>query len=241
MGTLRILIFGLSSLLSLVAVSPAWGQKGARGTQKTAFATCWEEKTKKYGSRSIQGTVFVSPNGLQQAYVEVELQALRKNSGGQEGCQNRSTLFVARDGKERFDSVFVYQGEEEEKGNGIQLVDWSTDSNVLVADLLTWYYFSEGWEHNILVYSARTGAVQKKSLEALFSTALHKDCVVDAQLRGFLQDGRVAVRVLPVDESEGPSCFTRESLWAIDISSFSISPLTRNEDIKRNGRFRVSH
>jgi hypothetical protein len=129
-------------------VSPVLGQKEAKRMQKTAFGTCWEEKTKKYGSRSIQGTVFVSPNGLQRAYVNVDTQALGKDPGGQEDCQNRSALFVAKDGKEHFDSVFTYQGEKGEKGNGIQLIDWSPDSKVLVADLLTWYYFSEGWEHH---------------------------------------------------------------------------------------------
>jgi len=241
MRKIHILTFVLSSLLSLVAVSPVLGQKEAKGTQKTAFATCWEEKTKKYGSRSIQWTVFVSPNGLQRAYVNVDTQALGKDPGGQEDCQNRSALFVAKDGKEHFDSVFTYRGEKGEKGNGIQLIDWSPDSKVLVADLLTWYYFSEGWEHHILVYSAQTGAIQRRSLETLFSRALHKDCGVEAAIKGFLRDGRAAVRVLPFDEEEGPSCVPKESLWAIDISTFKISLLTEKEEIKQNGQFRKSN
>jgi hypothetical protein len=240
MTNIRILTFGLGSLLFFVAFIPAQGQKETRSSQKTAFATCWEEKTKKYGSQSIQGTVFVSSDGLQQAYVKIDTKALGKDSGGIEGCQNRSALFVAKDGQKHFDSVLTYQGEKGETGNGIQLIDWSPDSKLLVADLLTWYYFSEGWEHHLLVYSAQTGVVQKESLEDLFSRAFHKDCGLEAQIKGFLQDGRVAVKAWPLDDEEGPSCVPKDSLWAIDISTFKISPLTGKETIKQNGQFRKS-
>jgi hypothetical protein len=237
MTNIRILTFGLGPLLFFVWINPVQDQKEIRGAQKTAFATCWEEKTKKYGSQSIQGTIFVSPDGLQQAYVKIDTKALGKDSSGQESCQNRSALFVAKDGQEHFDSVFTYQREKGETGNGIQLIDWSPDSKVLVADLLTWYYSSEGWEHHMLVYSAQTGVVQKKSLEDLFSRALHKDCGLEAQIKGFLLDGRVAVKARPLDEEEGPSCVSKDSLWAIDISTFKISPLTGKEAIKQNGQF----
>jgi len=238
MNRVRISLFAVSSLIYLVTLSPACAQKQAKGTQKTAFLTCWDEKTKKYASRSVHGAVLASPDGSQQAYVKVDAQALGKDSSGQEGCQNRSALLIARGAKDHFDSVFSYQGEKEEKGNGIQLIDWSPDSKVLVADLLTWYYFSEGWEHNIIVYSTQTGTVQKKSLETLFSAALHKDCGLEARLMGFLRDGRVAVMARPLDEEEGPSCVKQDSIWAIDTSNFKVSALTKPEEIKQNGKFR---
>jgi len=243
MNAIRIFALVLSTLAYFVGACDVHAQGKAKGTQTTAFLTCWDENSKNYGSRSARGPVLISPNGLHEAYAKAEAFAQRSaDSGGQETCKNKSTLFVGRGGKAQFDSVYVYQGATgEAQGNGIQLIDWSADSRILVADLLTWYYFSEGWEHNILTYSTRTGSVEKKSLNELFSAALHKDCHVEAQLKGFLRDGRVALRVIPLDEEEGPSCVDQEGMWALDISSFKVSPLAQPEPIKQNGRFGKSN
>jgi len=59
-----------------------------------------------------------------------------------------------------------------------QLIDWSPDSKVLVADLLTWYYFGRlGTSH--LVYRRKQGH-SKEITGDLVLKGLHKDCGVEA-------------------------------------------------------------
>lgn len=185
--------------------------------------------------------MLVSPNGLQQAYATVKAQAFR-NSEGYELCHNRSNLYVARDGKQDFRSVLTYQSKGKERGaqgNGIQLIDWSPDSRLLLLDLMTWYYESEGWEHNIVIYSVKTRTVKMQSLGSIFSRALKKPCNLDGRLNGFTPHGRIALTVGPVDEeSEGPSCFSAQGEWEVDASTFTVVPVIRSEKIKRNGHFK---
>src|ERR1700690_688255 len=235
----RIFAFGLSWLLLPLPSSLSWNQKEVEGAQKTAFASCWDENFKNYASRTIQGAVFASGDGRAKAFVRVEAQALGKDSDGDQACQNRSALFIAKSGAEHFDSVFEANGENGEQGNGIQLIDWSPDSSLLVADLITWRYFSEGWSHTILTYSTRTGAIKTKSLQTLFLAELHNDCGLEPDLKGFLRDGRVVVGVTPFNDEGGPPCEFKESLWAIDISNFEVAPIIRTEKIKHNGRFKA--
>jgi hypothetical protein len=98
---------------------------------------------------------------MHRAYAEVSAQVGVKDADGVESCHNRTILFVSANGKS-FKPAFEYEGEEGADGSGIQLIDWSADSGTLVTDLVIWKYFSEGWAHNFLIYSAGTGTIKKE-------------------------------------------------------------------------------
>ncbi len=189
-------------------------------------------------SASARGREFAAPDGAHKAYVTVEATARKDSPSGQNDCLNQTTLLAQKDPGSPFESVFSYAGGKDAgSGNGIQLIDWSADSTVLVADLITWWYYSEGWEHTILVYAPGTQGVQKKPLKELFSAAVHRECGVEAELAGFLHDGRLAVRALPLPEEEGPSCVAAESWWAVDLNDFKPSRIAANPKVQRNGHF----
>ncbi len=64
----------------------------------------------------------------------------------------------------------------------------------MVADLVLWKYFSEGWAHNLLIYSEKPEAVKKVILNDLFSRIAQGPCSADVELLGFGPNGRIAVK-----------------------------------------------
>lgn len=207
------------------------------GQQNTAMLFCEDVNGSYEKSASAQGREFSAPDKAHKAYVKVEA-SVRKNSDGGNACFNQTTLLAKKDPASPFESVFSFAGGKDTGfGNGIQLVDWSADSTILAADLITWWYNSEGWEHTILVYTPRTQSVRQKPLRELFSGTLQKECGVEAQLAGFMQDGRLAVRALPIPEEEGSSCVTAESWWAVELNDFKLYRLATSPRVQRNGHF----
>jgi hypothetical protein len=223
----------------LAGLGQAPGDQYTPRAQKTVFVSCCDENWKNCKSTVVHGSVFVAPDGMHRAYVEVSAELGAKDSEGVESCHNTTTLFVSADGKS-FKQAFEYKGEEGADGSGIQLIDWSADSNTLVTDLVIWKYFSEGWAHNLLIYSAGMGTIKKEPLNDLFSKVTKQPCMAEAELIGFLPDGRVVIRALPVDEIEDTPCVTVESTWAIDLSKLSLSAVAKPERVKPNGRFEES-
>jgi hypothetical protein len=235
----------LISLL-LVAVSTrclrAQGANALAGrvTQKTAFVSCLDENGKNYHSVVVRGPYLVAPDGVHRAYAEVRARVVGKLPGDYDmpECHNQTIVFVSTHGKS-FKSVFEYDGEEDADGNGIQLSDWSADSNTLIADLVVWKYYSEGWAHDALIYSVASGKTKKRPLNDLFSKVAKQPCMVDAELIGFLSNGQIGVHVLPTDEFEDAPC-VGESVWSIDASNFGLNRW-KGASAKHNGHFEDPH
>ncbi|HLK04261.1 MAG TPA: hypothetical protein VKT53_07435 [Candidatus Acidoferrum sp.] len=224
----------------LVAATVAGPQAKKESTQqKTAMLFCKEAAGGSLKPISAKGETLVAPDGQHRVFVQVAASVQPDRSGKQLDCANHTTLLAGAASGEQPHVVFSYSGDEEHGyGNGIQLIDWSAKSNLLVGDLLTWWYNSEGWEHNILVYEPDGSKVRQKSLREIISAAVHKECGVEAQLKGFLTDGRLAVRVLPIDaEEEGPSCVVREAWFAVRLDNFAASPIAANPNVRRYGTF----
>ncbi len=161
-----------------------------------------------------------------------------KDQHGFESCENYSTLFVSKDPAKRFENVFVARPVKGgPQGNGLQLIDWSPNSGYLLADLLTWWYASEGWVHNVAVYSVQGGSVAKLDLNSAFSRHVKKQCSMDGKLLGFLQDGRVVFQAWGVPDEEGESCVSRKSLWAVDWKTATLRELPEGFRIRKYGRF----
>jgi|SRR5208282_3152308 len=233
----------LTWLLLMVGVAngaPGRAQEVPTVVQNTGWLTCWNKEFKDYKSRAVRSRKLVAPDGISRAYVRVDARAT-DNSGAEAGnCENRSALFVASAAGSDFQAVFVKEAVPSgPQGNGIQLVDWSADSRFLLADLLTWYYYSEGWEHNILIFSSKTRAVTVISLNSLFSKALKKDCQVDGQFRGFLKNGNLVFesRPFPVDEGETEPCDSRPVTWAVNWETGQVSELTGRHTLPLAGHY----
>jgi hypothetical protein len=225
---------------SLAVFGQTPGDQSTNHAQKTAFISCCDENWKNCKSSLVRGPLIIAPDGIHRAYAEVSAQIGSKDSEGMESCHNTTTLFVSADGKS-FKQAFEYGGEEGIDGSGVQLIDWSADSSTLLSDLVVWKYFSEGWAHNLLIYSVNLGTVEKEPLNDLFSKVVKHPCMAETEFIGFFRDGRIGVRALPVDEIEDTPCVTVESVWAVDLSNRSLSAVARPERIKPNGRFEESH
>src|SRR6266850_6626081 len=173
--------------LCVILIFACWGlplgaQKADKEDvqQNTAMLFCGDVNGIHQKSASAQGREFAAPDEAHRVYVKVEAAVRKDNSDGRNDCFNQTTLLAKKGPGSQFESVFSYAGGKDAGfGNGIQLIDWSADSTILAADLITWWYNSEGWEHTILVYTPRTQSVQKKPLRELFSGALQKECGVE--------------------------------------------------------------
>ena len=229
------------SILVMVALSStsAFGQAGRQDpspkAQKTAFVSCCDENWKNCKSNSVRGPTLIAPDGKHRAYAEVAAQI----TGGLHGddkmpdCHNKTTVYVSIDGKS-FKTAFEYAGEEGADGNGIQLIDWSKDSTTLVADLIVWKYYSEGWAHNVLIWSVNNA--RKQALNDLFSKKIGRPCAIDANVMGFLTDSTIGLHVNPTDEFEDAPC-VGEGTWSIGRSSFELNSIPNDTALEHNGRF----
>lgn len=207
-------------------------------SQRTAWLSCWDDRFQNYKSRSLQSPQLVAPDGLHRAYVVVEAQAKGKDSHGGDICQNRSILYVSNSGGREFDSVLTeVAAGTGSGGNGIQLIDWSADSAHLLADLITWRYYSEGWEHLLMLYSVREHSVVRLDLNLILSHALGKICLVDGQAKGFLEDSQLAFEAWGVPDEEGDSCVQKRELWAIDWKKSAARKASADAAVKTHSHF----
>jgi hypothetical protein len=210
-------------------------QGRAEKTQSTAFALCVDVKPQAGKPVVIHGPYVVSPNGLHKAYANVSVELPDKEHQDEYDCRNHSTLFVAKELNGQFSAVLDVAGvDNSTRGNGFQIVDWSPDSDTLLADLITWYYGSDAIEHNLILYSPRTGVVRQKSLSALFKQVSHKDCMFDGQIKGFLADGRIALRANPTGEEGIIDCVQNVGFWALSPVDLKLTKISGDQQVKQN-------
>jgi len=210
-------------------------------TQPTAFAICEDVKPQIGKPALIHGPYMISPDGLHKAYATVEVQVPDSGHKDEYDCRNHSTLFAGKGSNSQFAPVLDVAGADNPtRGNGLQLVDWSSDSDTLLADLMTWRYGSDAIEHNLVLYSSRTGVVRQKPLSSVFRSVSNQDCFFDGQIMGFLVDGRIAVRATAIGEEGIVSCVERTGFWALDVSDFKLRQISGERVVKHNGHFEES-
>ncbi|HLW99275.1 MAG TPA: hypothetical protein VKR82_11560 [Candidatus Acidoferrales bacterium] len=177
------------------------------------------------------------------AYARVEIQLPDSEHKDEYDCRNHTTLFTAKGSNSRFDPILDVAGvDNPTRGNGLQLIDWSPDSEILLADLLTWYYDSEGAEHNLVLYSSRTGSLTQKSLSEVFKSISHEDCRFDGEIIGFLADGQIALRTVYVHDEieEWNPCVKSTGFWAMNASNFRLTKISGRQIVKHNSHFEES-
>jgi hypothetical protein len=240
--TVCLLVLGLLASSSFIGAPQTLRQNHRGKLQPTTFATCEDVKPEPNKPAVIRGPLTISHDGLYQSYVQVTVELPDVDHKDEYSCRNHSTLFVANSKNGPFESVLDVAGlDGATRGNGFQLIDWSRDSRLLLADLFTWYYGSEGWQHNIVLYSPQTGILKQRSLSAVFTKLRRTNCTFDGEIMGFLPDGNVALREFrnTKDEVEeftfcgGPT----EEYWALDTSTFQVAKINGEQLLKLNGRF----
>jgi len=209
-------------------------------SQPTAEPICEDVKAQPGKPIVIRGPYLISPDGDHKAYARVEVQLPDSEHKDEYDCRNHTTLFTSKGPNGRFDSILDVAGvDNPTRGNGLQLVDWSADSETLLADLLTWYYGSEGTEHNLVLYSSRTGSLTQKSLSEVFKSVSHEDCRFDGEIMGFLADGQIALRTVHEHDEieEWNPCAKSTGFWAMNPFDFRLTKISGQQVVRHNGHF----
>ncbi|MGE0405896.1 MAG: hypothetical protein AB7O65_06325 [Candidatus Korobacteraceae bacterium] len=198
------------------------------GSTQDAFDTtfylwCWNSEFKEYRSRSARSPLYVAPDGNSSVFASVN--ATTQKLEEREGCLNRSTLFLTT---QAAPAQLIYERQglpTGPQGNGIQIVDWSKDSTLLLADVFIWWDESDVFKHNLMLYNARTRRIRLVDLNELFSKHMGQHCEVDGRLRGFTAENDVVFEAWPIDEVYGASCVEKTQFWQVDADNWRVSPL----------------
>lgn len=197
-----------------------------RSTSKnTKFVSCFN-KGQTTGSHIVRTPVFESPDGLHQAYIEVEAIAFQpKDELNYDGpvCENTSRLFIAGLKGDAFKLSYSQSPPDIADGNNLKLVDWSSDGTRLLMERTIWKYESERFYTDLVLYAVDSGTVTTPDLFKIFEARFGKDCSSENSAMGFLPGGNVVVAIRPPEDTyynEGAiPCAKRRTLLALDAKS----------------------
>lgn len=207
---MRTLLICLVAFLAAAALARPPVESDVLFKDSTAI-TCWNQSFKDFRTRQAESRLLISSNKTLRAYARTTAEAKGTDERGTEQCTNNSSLLVSHRNAQ-FKEVFVRPPSEDLGGNGIILVDWSADSRYLLAQVISFPYYSDYWEHSLVIYSAENGQVKELELNALISAEAPM-CGVDGQAVGFSSDGHVLFLVVP---NEMNGCVDEPTYFAID-------------------------
>jgi hypothetical protein len=187
---------------------------------KTYPATLWVPCDEHHPApRLVVGSTLVAKATGVRATVKVD----------QDGsCANTTNLIESAEGSQKI-WVEPPKPKEHLTGNGMNLVDWSPDGKMLLAEL--WYWTQEpndaGIDKQVLVFSPEHGSVRQVETETFLADQNGHSCNLDFELLGFTPEGWVAMRTqvtqfYEVDEQErsdipaAKRCVEKHEVWAID-------------------------
>lgn len=208
----------------------------------TFFVSCYEDQdNSEFGSRLGRSNILVSPDGLYRAYTEAEALVIgsvtTKPYPEGPSCVNTSRLFVS--GRARtFELVFMLEPTHREAGNGIQAIDFSSDSRLLLVAFIRWAYQSEWCCPKLLLYDTKFRTFTEPDERQAFSSYFGKKCDLEITPQGFSREGKVVVKAFPWDEDMfgGTSCVKREGLWLLDPYENRVTPLPHDYQVQRYGK-----
>lgn len=227
------------------------GQEYLETSTNTSWVSCYEafqgpksgpERFKQpNGSRFARSRLLISGDGTNRAYAEVK--ALWKPDPDHSGdCENTTKVVVKTRTHPRFEAVFTQRPHGNLAGSSVQLIDWSPDSRLLVAHLITWVYESEGWSNEMLLYDAQSGHLARVDLSRIFSKHLKRSCAAYGAILGFDPNSRVVFEAQPAtdptdEEVNGPFCGKKRSRWLIDPKTDVMTRLPTQYKTPRYGHF----
>lgn len=231
-------------------------------SRNTGELSCWKDGEHVI-SRLGRSPIFSSSAGY-RAYAEVKATAFRPRyqetySGSL--CENNVKLFFSRDGGSKFQTLLgsdspqkdcaIVEGSEACEVNGIQLVDWSKDGRLLLADLVLWVYESDAiLMHVAVVYDVTKNEFMRPDVyhffDEYYKTSFFKEkpepgaprCEFALRTEGFSPDGNIIISASrpPDDPSfEGESCLDKKQTFLFDLGANKIKPLSSSYVVQHYG------
>ncbi len=238
----------LLSIIAAISVSVA-GQSTAQApapenTPKwndPALVTCGDKPP--FSSHTLRGDTLVSPDGKRRAYAEVEATALYPQPpAGHAGpiCVNNSRIFVAGDPPD-YKIRFLQEPADVESGNSLRLVDWSSDSRRLLAELAEWQYDQPGVTHSVLIYDARNGTFQQPDLGRALAKTFGRECSVNFRVLGFTAKGTIALEAQPLSPEEEEvlgllSCSRKKTSFEMDRATETLVSVPDVSKLQHNAK-----
>lgn len=143
-------------------------------------------------------------------------------------CYNTTVIWISKAG-DFYRPLYLHLPVQDDlKGNGIHLVNWSPSGQLLLAE--SWEWNTEpndaGVNKRILVFRPRTNSKFEITLDRLLTGQKGKDCFVDFELLGFTASNWVAVKThvstwyddgdTPADKPPNKVCKEKIQIWAVE-------------------------
>jgi len=194
------------------------------------------------GTRSVRGEVLVAPDGKARAYVEVESRAVApdKTIVNLPRCANTSRLWL-REGSGSYRLIYLESPFDLEAGNGLRLVDWSSDSRRLLIERTHWQFESEDEIRSVLLYDAHTGLFQEPDLDHIARKLFDTKCALNTHVLGFAVDGNILLEARPLTPEEEEvqavqSCVKKATRWKLAPASEKLEPVESTTPVQKYGK-----
>jgi hypothetical protein len=234
------MLAGLMSVLVRGQISPAPAPQNTPKSNNPELVTCGEKPP--FASHTTRGNTLVASDQKHRAYAEVEATALyAQRPSGYSGplCINYSRLFVTSDAE--FKLRFLQEPADVENGNFLQLIDWSSDSRRLLAEVTEWQYEQPGASRSVLVYDSRFGTFQQPDLARSLAKTYGHDCSMNLRVLGFGMQGAIVIEGQPLTPEEEEvsgtsSCAKKRTFFELDRTTESMVSVPELPKTQHNAR-----
>jgi hypothetical protein len=229
----------------------------------TAELSCWKGRD-SFGSRQARSAVISSAAG-DRVYAEVKAIALRpefEETYSGDLCENSVKLFLAKGRVSSFqlllgsnsptNDCLKIEGRNLCDVNGIQLVDWSRDGRLLLANLAIWRYENDGGILRLpVIYDVRENKFAQPDLYHFFDQYYKTDayeekkdpasthCDYELLTEGFSPEGDLvlsATRPPPYPDGDEPVfCFDGKQTFLFELAANKITRLASNYKVQHYG------
>jgi len=204
------------------------------------LVTCGENPP--LATRTVRSNVLVAPDQKHRAYTEVEATALYpQRPSGYAGplCINNSRLFVADSGD--FKLRFLQEPADIENGNSLRLVDWSTDSRRLLAEVAEWQYEQPDVNHSVLIFDSKLGTFQQPDLARSLAKTYGRDCSMNLSVLGFGMQGAIMLEAQPLTPEEEEvsgtsSCAKKRTIFELDRATENLVSVPEMPKLQHNAK-----
>jgi hypothetical protein len=229
----------------------------------TAQLSCWKGRD-SFSSRQARSAVISSAAG-DRAYTEVKATAFKpkyEETYSGDLCENTVKLFLAKGGVSNFRLILgsnsptidclKIEGRNLCDVNGVQLVDWSRDGRLLLANLVIWRYETDGGILRLpLIYDIGENKFTQPDLYHFFDEYYKTDayeekkdqgsshCDYELLTEGFSPVGNLilsATRPPPYPDGDEPVfCFDEKQTFLFELAANKITRLASNYKVQRYG------
>jgi hypothetical protein len=217
-----------------------------------------------FSSRQARSAVISSAAG-DRAYTEVKATAFKpkyEETYSGDLCENTVKLFLAKGGVSNFRLILgsnsptidclKIEGRNLCDVNGVQLVDWSRDGRLLLANLVSWRYETDGGILRLpLIYDIGQNKFTQPDLYHFFDQYYKTDayeekkdqgsghCDYELLTEGFSPEGNLilsATRPPPYPDGDEPVfCFDGKQTFLFDLAANKITRLASNYKLQHYG------